>query len=59
MIGNIATVPPSLRSRDGQENPWHGMVTLTTTSQQKTTTAAAISVTLGTMGTVAELSHIG
>jgi hypothetical protein len=59
MIGNIATALPSPPSQAGQGNPWHMMATLTTTSQRKTTTAAVGSVTLGTMGTIAELSTMG
>ena len=38
---------------------WHGMGTSMTISQRKTTTADAGSVTLGTMGTIAEVSTIG
>ena len=59
MIGNIATVPPSPRSQDGQGNPWTSMGISMIISPLRIMIAAAGSVTLGTMGTIAEPSPMG
>ena len=47
MIGNIATVPPSLRSQDGQGNPWISMGISMITSPLRIMIVAVLSVTVG------------